>query len=77
MDLASLLQAYGGQAGIAGVAVWLVLSDRKHSAERRAELRQDIDREQADNARLREALAALREENETLRERLRHCGEEA
>lgn len=53
MDIPSFLATYGGPGGIVGVAVWLLLSDRKHSSERRAELREDIDREQADNERLR------------------------
>lgn len=53
MDIPSFLATYGGPGGIVGVAVWLLLSDRKHSAERRTELREDIDREQADNERLR------------------------
>ena len=53
MDIPSFLATYGGPGGIVGVAVWLLLSDRKHSSERRTELREDIDREQADNERLR------------------------
>ena len=53
MDIPSFLATYGGPGGIVGVAVWLLLSDRKHSSERRAELREDIDREQSDNERLR------------------------
>jgi len=53
VDIPSFLATYGGPGGIVGVAVWLLLSDRKHSSERRAELREDIDREQADNERLR------------------------
>lgn len=53
MDIPSFLATYGGPGGIVGVAVWLLLSDRKHSSERRAELREDIDREQVDNERLR------------------------
>ncbi len=53
MDIPSFLATYGGPGGVIGVAVWLLLSDRKHSAERRTELREDIDREQADNERLR------------------------
>ena len=53
MDIPYFIATYGGPGGIVGVAVWLLLSDRKHSSERRAELREDIDREQADNERLR------------------------
>ena len=53
MDIPSLLQNYGGPGGVVAVAVWLFVSDKKYSAERRTELREDIDREQADNDRLR------------------------
>lgn len=53
MDIPSFLATYGGPGGVIGVAVWLLLSDRRHSSERRAELREDIDREQSDNERLR------------------------
>ena len=51
MDIPSLLQNYGGPGGVVAVAVWLFVSDKKYSAERRTELREDIDREQADNDR--------------------------
>lgn len=57
MDIPSFLATYGGPGGLAVAAVWWAISDRKFSAERRAELREDIDREQADNTRLREDLA--------------------
>ena len=60
MDIPSFLATYGGPGGIVGVAVWLLLSDRKHSAERRTELREDIDREQTDNERLRGDIDRLR-----------------
>ena len=53
MDIPSLLQNYGGPGGVVAVAVWLFVTDKKYSAERRTELREDIDREQADNDRLR------------------------
>lgn len=56
MDIPSFLATYGGPGGLAIAAVWWAISDRKFSAERRAELREDIDREQADNTRLRENL---------------------
>lgn len=56
MDIPSFLATYGGPGGLAIAAVWWAISDRKFSAERRAELREDIDREQADNTRLREGL---------------------
>lgn len=56
MDIPSFLTTYGGPGGIVAVAAWFFLSDRKFNAERRAELREDIDREQKDNADLRAAL---------------------
>lgn len=56
MDIPSFLTTYGGPGGIVVVAAWFFLSDRKFNAERRAELREDIDREQADNAALRAEL---------------------
>lgn len=56
MDIASFLTTYGGPGGIVAVVVWFFLSGRKFDAERRAELREDIDREQKDNADLRGAL---------------------
>ncbi|MGO3895345.1 hypothetical protein [Brevibacterium aurantiacum] len=60
MDIPSFLATYGGPGGLAVAAVWWAISDRKFSAERRAELRQDIDREQKDNAQLRTTLAEER-----------------
>lgn len=59
MDIPSFLATYGGPGGLAVAAVWWAISDRKFSAERRAELREDIDREQADNARIRAENAEL------------------
>lgn len=56
MDIPSFLATYGGPGGLAVAAVWWAISDRKFSAERRAELREDIDREQKDNAALRAEL---------------------
>lgn len=56
MDIPSFLATYGGPGGLAAAAVWWAISDRKFSAERRAELREDIDREQTDNTRLRDEL---------------------
>lgn len=74
MDIPSFLATYGGPGGLAIAAVWWAISDRKFSAERRAELRQDIDREQNDNKELRAELAderakvaALEAENRLLR----------
>lgn len=55
MDIPSFLTTYGGPGGIVAVTVWFFLSGRKFDAERRAELREDIDREQKDNADLRAA----------------------
>lgn len=60
MDIPSLLQNYGGPGGVVAVAVWLFVTDKKHSSERRAELREDIDREQADNKRVRDDNDRLR-----------------
>lgn len=74
MDIPSFLATYGGPGGLAVAALWWAISDRKFSAERRAELRQDIDREQKDNKDLRAELAderakvaALEAENRILR----------
>ena len=81
MDIPSFIATYGGPGGLAAAAVWWAISDRKFSAERRAELREDIDREQrdnealrAENTRLRAALSAeeakvtaLESENRVLR----------
>ncbi|MBM6588765.1 hypothetical protein [Brevibacterium sp. RIT 803] len=74
MDIPSFLATYGGPGGLAIAAVWWAISDRKFSAERRAELREDIDREQNDNKELRAELAderakvaALEAENRLLR----------
>lgn len=65
MDIPSFLATYGGPGGLAVAAVWWAISDRKFSADRRAELREDIDREQADNAELRQA---LRDRDQTIAE---------
>lgn len=72
MDIPSFLATYGGPGGIVGVAVWLLLSDRKHSAERRTELREDIDREQSDNERLRGMLRDRDKRIVELESQLRH-----
>lgn len=73
MDIPSFLATYGGPGGIVGVAVWLLLSDRRHSSERRAELREDIDREQADNARLRSMVRDRDKRIIELEAQLRRC----
>ena len=73
MDIPSFLATYGGPGGIVGVAVWLLLSDRKHSAERRTELREDIDREQADNERLRGMVRDRDKRIVELEAQLRRC----
>ena len=62
MDIPSFIATYGGPGGLAAAAVWWAISDRKFSAERRAELREDIDREQRDNEALREENTKLRAE---------------
>lgn len=74
MDIPAFLATYGGPGGLAAAAIWWAISDRKFSAERRTELREDIDREQADNAAVRTALneeraksARLELENYSLR----------
>lgn len=80
MDIPSFLTTYGGPGGLAVAAVWWAIADRKFSSERRAELREDIDREQKDNAALREALNAKDQELAQLRlQNLRcngHCHRE-
>lgn len=60
MDIPSFLTTYGGPGGLAAAAVWWAIQSRKFDADRRAELREDIDREQADNAALRTELAEER-----------------
>lgn len=73
MDIATLLQNYGGPGGVVAVAVWLFVSDKKHSAERRTELREDIDREQADNERLRGMVRDRDKRIVELEGKLRNC----
>lgn len=63
MDIPSFLATYGGPGGLAAVAVWWTVQSRKFDSERRAELREDIDREQAENRDLR---ATLREKDAEL-----------
>lgn len=65
MDIPSFLTTYGGPGGLAAAAVWWAIQSRKFDADRRAELREDIDREQADNAELRQA---LRDRDQTIAE---------
>ena len=57
MDIPSFLTTYGGPGGLAVAAIWWTIQSRRFDAERRAELREDIDREQADNERLRNVIA--------------------
>lgn len=75
MDIPSFLTTYGGPGGLAAAAVWWAIQSRKFDAERRAELREDIDREQADNAAVRADNAALR--SELIEERARRVHAEA
>ena len=65
MDIPSFLTTYGGPGGLAAAAVWWAIQSRKFDADRRTELREDIDREQADNAELRQA---LRDRDQTIAE---------
>lgn len=60
MDIPSFITSYGGPGGIVAVIVWLYSSERRHNVERRDELRKDIEREQADNDRLRASLKSKR-----------------
>ncbi|WP_181276014.1 hypothetical protein [Brevibacterium oceani] len=62
MDIPSLLATYGGPGGFIAVLMWLFIADRKFNAERRTELREDIDREKADNDELRARVAQLESE---------------
>lgn len=57
MDIPSFLTTYGGPGGLAAAAIWWTIQSRRFDSERRAELREDIDREQADNERLRNIIA--------------------
>lgn len=56
MDIPSFLATYGGPGGLAAAAVWWTVQSRKFDSERRAELREDIDREQNENGELRARL---------------------
>ncbi|MCS4593552.1 hypothetical protein KTJ89_11225 [Brevibacterium sediminis] len=73
MDIPTFLANYGGPGGVVAVLAWLFLSDRKQGAERRDELRKDIDREQADNDRLRGELATANTKIAQLEAELRRC----
>lgn len=79
MELTGLFSSYGVPGFFVLVIAYLFLSDRKFSAERREELRKDIDRESTENDRLREVLKGknrqIAELEETVR-RLRN-GEDA
>ena len=57
MDIPSFLTTYGGPSGLAAAATWWTIQSRRFDSERRDELREDIDREQADNERLRGVIA--------------------
>ena len=66
MDIPSFLTTYGGPGGLArSCSVVGRFQSRKFDADRRTELREDIDREQADNAELRQA---LRDRDQTIAE---------
>lgn len=73
MDIPSFLTTYGGPGGLAAAAVWWAIQSRKFDADRRAELREDIDREQADNADLRAQLAEARAKSIRLEAELWQC----
>lgn len=73
MDIPTFLANYGGPGGVVAVLAWLFLSDRKQGAERRDELRKDIDREQSDNDRLRGELATANTRIAQLEAELRRC----
>lgn len=71
MDIPSFIFTYGGPSGFLGIVLFLFLLDRKHSSERRAEVKKDrervvkdLEREQEDNDRLRSILAQTREERD-------------
>lgn len=76
MDIPTFLANYGGPGGVVAVLAWLFLSDRRQGAERRDELRKDIDREQADNDRLRGELASANARIAALEAELRSQREE-
>lgn len=70
MDIATVISTfttYGGPWGFVGAIAGLFLLDRKHSTERRDELRKDLEREQTDNERLRLNNISLQETNDSLR----------
>ena len=73
MDIPSFLATYGGPGGVVAVAAWFALTDRKFNAERRAELREDIDREQEENKELRAQLRQRDAEIAELRIRVHRC----
>lgn len=66
MDIPSFLSTYGGPGGLAVAAIWWTIQSRRFDAERRAELREDIDREQTDNGRLRDV---IKSQSQTIQER--------
>lgn len=78
MDIPALLATYGGPGGFMALLSALYITDRKFSAERHKELREDIDREREDNTQLRTDLREARSRVTHLEGELRKCrhGEE-
>lgn len=60
VDIPAFLTTYGGPGGLVVILLWWVIQSNKFAQERRAELREDIDREQTENKDLRAQLAELR-----------------
>ena len=82
MDIPAFLTTYGGPGGLVVILLWWFIQSNRFASERRAELREDIDREQAENKELRSELAearariaALESENRVLRLKLIERGE--
>lgn len=67
MDITSLITTYGGSGGFVTAISGIFLLDRKYSIDRREELRKDLEREQGDNASLRERVDDLQELADDLR----------
>lgn len=73
MDIPSFLITYGGPGGLALLSLYWAISERRFHNDQRAELREDIQREQADNADLRQRIRDKDEELAKLRLQSLRC----